>query len=152
MIVLRKNSFSPVARRRSIDSFVNELFNSDDFFKANFRTTPSVTYGTNVYEQDGNLVYETEMPGLQKDNVAIRLEDGVLFINGEIQRDETIKNEEFISAGRRYGKFERHFTLPEGVEVESPENINAKLENGILTVRLPLKQSLQPEVYEIKVD
>lgn len=150
MIVLRKN---PAANRNRhpVDRFFNELLNDDFFNFGNAGFTPQTVSGTNVYEADGNLVFETELPGLTRDNVKVKVEDGTLFISGDIQKDENIKNEQYLSMGRRYGTFERRFALPEGIEVDNPKKINATLENGILKVSLPLKQSLQPQTFEIEV-
>jgi len=152
MLVLRNNRLNPMmSGRRPINSFFNELFN-DDFFNVGQLSRSVPVAGANVYEQDGHLVYELEAPGLRKDDVKVRLEDGVLTISGELRRDDNIKIEQYISVGRRYGAFERRFALPEGAQVATPNKITAKLDHGILTVRLPLAESLQPEAYEIKVD
>jgi len=149
MLVLRRNT--PTRRaQHPVDSFLNEFLN-DDFFKfGNTRLASPTISGTNVYEADGNLVFETELPGLTRENVKVKLEENILTISGDVQKDENIKQEQYLNVGRRYGTFERRFNLPEGVEVE-PENLNAALENGILKVSLPLKESLQPQTYEIEV-
>ncbi len=150
MIVLRRNT--PARRaQHPADRFLNELLNDNFFNFGNARQSIPTFAGTNVYEAEGNLVFETELPGLSRENVKVKLEDNTLFISGEVQKDESIKQEQYLNVGRRYGTFERRFNLPEGIEVDAPDKINAALENGILKVSLPLKESLQPQTFEIEV-
>ena len=151
MLVLRRNSLTN-RHRSPFDNFFNELLNDPRFNTTGLRPSTPLTSGTNIYELEGNLVYEVELPGIDRDLVNVKLEDNQLTISGEIHKDENIKSEQYFSIGRRYGKFERAFELPENVVVENPKKINAKLENGILKISLPLKESLQPQTYEIKVN
>lgn len=150
MLVLRRNGTNTLANRQraGFDNFFNDVwFNTE-------RLRPAIAWNAdvNLYEAGGNLVYEFELPGINRDEINVKLEDNRLTINGEIRKDEHVKNEQYFSVGRRYGKFERIFELPENVVVENPNKINAKLDNGILKISLPLKESLQPQTYEIKVN
>lgn len=151
MLMLRnKNTnVAPYRQRTTLDNFLNEFFN-DDIFNWSPATTLTVA-GTNVYEDKGNLVFELELPGVERNDIKVRLEDHTLIVSGEIKRNEKIKENQYYSMGRRYGAFERRFSLPEDVIVESGKKVNAKLENGVLMVRLPLQKSLQPESFEIEV-
>lgn len=149
MLTLR----TPLAQRaRSLDTFLNQ-FLSDDFLRwPEVRWSFPMTAGTNVYEQDGQLVFEVELPGVKRQDVKVRLEDHTVFISGEVRPDESVKDNQYWSQGRRFGRFERRYQLPENAVVESAKKINAKLEDGILKVSLPLKESLKAEAYDIKVD
>lgn len=106
---------------------------------------------TDIYEKEGKLVYETELPGVRKEDIDLRVEDNRLIISGEVKRDERIEEEDYLRIGRRYGRFQRVFPLPE--EIEDPKKIQAKFEDGILKITVPLKESLKKEkVIEIKVE
>jgi HSP20 family protein len=106
---------------------------------------------TDIYEQDGKLIYETEMPGVRKEDVSVRMQDGRLIITGEVKRTEEIEEEDYYYTGRHYGRVQRVFALPEEA-VEDPKRIEARLENGVLRVVVPLKRSLrEAEAIEIKV-
>lgn len=135
----------------TLDTFLNQFF-GDDFLRwPEVRWSFPLTAGTNIYEQDGQLVFEVELPGVKRQDIKVRLEDHTLFIGGQVRQDEGIKENQYWSQGRRYGRFERRFQLPEQAVVEN-KNINAKFEDGILKVSLPLKESLKAEAYDIKVD
>ena len=105
-----------------------------------------------IYLKDGELVYEVELPGVRREDVHIKVENDRLIISGEVKRDETIKEENYIRMGRRYGKFQRSFPLPEE-DIEDPKKIHAELRDGILRVFVPLKEEARKreEVIEIQV-
>jgi len=118
-----------------------------------FDWTPFEAFGrTDIYEKDGKLVYETELPGVKKDEIEIKVEDGRLVISGEVKRDERIEREHYFRIGRRYGKFQRCFPLPE--QADDPKKIKASFEDGILRVTVPLRESLKEKEkpIEIKVE
>lgn len=152
MLVLRNKKFNPIPyqQRTVVDNFLSGFFN-DSFFNTTPSTRAAALAGANVFEDQGSLVFELELPGVSREDLKVRLEDHTLTISGEIKRDQMINEEQYLSLGRRYGTFERHFGLPDDAAVESQKEINAKLENGILKVRLPLQKSLQPETFEIEV-
>ena len=118
-----------------------------------FDWTPFEAFGrTDIYEKDGKLVYETELPGVKKDEIEIKVEDGRLVISGEVKRDERIEREHYFRIGRHYGKFQRCFPLPE--QADDPKKIKASFEDGILRVTVPLRESLKEKEkpIEIKVE
>ncbi|MFQ6090566.1 MAG: Hsp20/alpha crystallin family protein, partial [Candidatus Bipolaricaulia bacterium] len=107
---------------------------------------------TDIYEDEerGALIYETELPGVRREDIGIRVEDDRLIVCGEVKRDERIEEEDYLRIGRRYGQFQRVFPLPEGID--DPKKIQAKFENGILRITVPLKESLKKEkAIEIEV-
>jgi len=107
--------------------------------------------GTDVYEQDGTLFYETELPGLQKRAINVQIHDNRLIVTGEIKRNEEINEENYFRMGRRYGRFQRTFLLPEQA-VDDVKKISAKFQDGILKISVPLNESLKgPDPIEISV-
>ena len=87
-----------------------------------------------IIEKDDALIVTAELPGVAMKDVDITLEDGVLTIRGE-KKEEKKESEEgrFHMWERRYGSFQRAFTLPKAVDAGK---ITAKFENGVLTIML----------------
>jgi len=90
----------------------------------------------NVEETKDELLLSAELPGMTHDNIAIDLENNVLTISGEKTEERTEGDEErrYHLWERRYGNFQRSFTLPRTVKAE---DIQASFDNGILRVRMP---------------
>jgi HSP20 family protein len=127
---------------RLFDEFVR------DFEDIGFDFMP--TYDrTDIYEMDGNLVFETELPGMKKEDIEIKVQEGRLVISGQCRRSEEVKEERYFRIGRRYGRFQRVFPLPESIGDQS--KIKARFLDGILKVIIPLKESLKGKGKPIEI-
>jgi HSP20 family protein len=90
-----------------------------------------------VSEHDGNYVLRAELPGLNPSDVKLEMTDEAVIIEGErkIQHQETKGGVQITE--RKYGRFYRAIPLPEGADVEKAQ---AKYENGVLEVTVPLTE------------
>ena len=75
-------------------------------------------------------------------------DDRVLKISGERKKEEEQNNDKWHRIERSYGKFLRHFRLPENTKVDE---VNASIENGVLTVTVPKQTQPKPEVRAIEI-
>lgn len=96
-----------------------------------------------IAEKDKFFELTAELPGLDENNIEIKLSDGNMLIRGE-KREEFEENKKgYYLSERHYGAFERIFNLPKGID---PERIEASFSKGILTVKLPKKpEAIKPE-------
>ena len=101
-----------------------------------------------IYE-DGNhaLVIKAELPDMTREDIDITVDNGTLTIKGDKKLSDQVKNEQFHRVERRYGAFSRSFSLPQTVDTAK---VGADYKNGILTIRLPLREDAKPR--QIKVD
>lgn len=90
---------------------------------------------TDIIESDDMLELAVELPGLEKKDVEISVEEGVLTLRGE-KLEERKENEDnkYHLFERIYGSFQRTFVLPRSVD---PTKITAEFANGVLKVFLP---------------
>ncbi len=90
----------------------------------------------NVEETQDELILSAELPGMKQEEVSIELENNVLTIGGEKSEERTEGDEErrYHLWERRYGAFQRSFTLPRTV---SADDIDATYEDGVLTIKMP---------------
>ena len=93
------------------------------------------------------LVLKAELPDMTREDIDITVENGMLTIRGEKKLASDVKDEQFHRIERRYGTFSRSFSLPQTVD---PNKVSAEYKNGVLTVRLPLREEAKPR--SIKVD
>ena len=96
---------------------------------------------------DHELVLKAELPDMSRDDIDINIENFVLTVKGEKKVSTEVKEEQYHHAERRYGTFSRSFSLPQTVDTGK---VAAEYRNGVLTVRLPLREEAKPR--QIKVD
>lgn len=86
------------------------------------------------------------MPGVSKENVKIKLEDGNLVLMGRIDYDSAL-NKKYVLKETETGNYYRRFKIADSID---ESKIDAKLENGILNVKLPKHERVKPKTIEIK--
>jgi HSP20 family protein len=96
---------------------------------------------------DHELVLKAELPDMNREEIDITVENFVLTIKGEKKFSNDVKEEHYHHVERRYGTFSRSFSLPQTVDAGK---VAAEYKNGVLTVRLPLREEAKPR--QIKVD
>src|SRR5262245_9301527 len=101
-----------------------------------------------IYQNgDHEVVLKAELPDMTREAIDISVEKGSLTIKGEKKFSNDVKEDQFHRIERHYGAFTRSFTLPETVDAGK---VTADYKNGVLTVRLPLREEAKPR--QIKVD
>jgi HSP20 family protein len=96
---------------------------------------------------DHEVVLKAELPDMTREDIDITVDNGTLTIKGEKKLSTEVKEEQFHRIERRYGTFSRSFSLPPTVDAGK---VAAEYKNGVLTVRLPLREEAKPR--QIKVD
>lgn len=110
------------------DSFFDEIFQPLQMRNVN------VGPATNITENEKEIVMDVVLPGLQKSDVKISVENGRLSIIYEQELKNEIKNDNLVRKEFSFSSFNRSFKLPENVDENS---ITSKLESGILKINIP---------------
>jgi HSP20 family protein len=110
---------------------------TDDMMK------PSV----DVCEEDSQIIFEAELPGMSEKDIEVTVREGVLTLRGEKKFEREDAKADYRVSERSYGRFERSFRLPEGSDTD---NISAEFERGVLTIRVPKK--VEPEKVQKKIE
>jgi len=105
---------------------------------------PLVDIGENEHE----YLIKAELPGIEKEQVKVTVENGMLLIAGERTVDEENKTHKHHRVERLYGSFLRSFSLPDDAD---GTKIKAEFKNGVLKVHLPKSEAAKPKSIEIKV-
>jgi HSP20 family protein len=112
-------------------------------------TTGSWVPPVDIYQNgEHELVLKAELPDMTREDIDIRVEDGTLTIRGEKKLATDIKEEQFHRVERRYGVFSRSFSLPPTVDTTK---VSADYRNGVLTVKLPLREEAKPRQVKVEV-
>lgn len=118
-------------------------FRDFGFTSGNTWVPPVDIYQTGEHE----LVLKAELPDLSREEIDVTVENFVLTLKGEKKLAPEVKEEQFHHIERSYGSFSRSFSLPRTVDASK---VAADYKNGVLTVRLPLREEAKPR--QIKVD
>jgi len=128
----------------------NQLFN--ETFARAFgdpeATSRAWVPAVDIYETGENLVLQAELPGINPDDVEIRVEDNTLYLKGERKFEKEVKEENFHRVERSYGTFARSFALASSID---SDKVKAEYKNGILTLTLPKREEAKPKTIKINV-
>lgn len=116
---------------RTLSSWLDEVF--DDAFKW---TEGAFVPEMNVYETESTFEITFELPGMNRENIDISLDENVLTVSGERKshHEEGENGYRFHRVESRYGSFSRSLPLPNIVD---RENVNATYDNGVLAISIP---------------
>ncbi len=99
-----------------------------------------------IEETEDAFSIKAELPGVEKDNVSINIDKGVLTIKGEKKTETEDKKRHRVECS--YGSFVRSFTLPQSVNVD---DVEAEYNNGILNLTIPKSEEAKPKEIEVKI-
>jgi len=102
-----------------------------------------------ITEDDKEYLIKAEIPEVDKKDVKVTVQDGVLTLTGERKQEKEEKGKKFHRIERSYGSFVRSFTMPDDV---SEEKLKAEFKDGMLLVHLPKAEKPKPKAIEVKVD
>jgi len=146
MRVARWQAFNPVWNQ--LHQFQNEMNRLFDRWGTDPGLAESSFPLVNLHEDGNQLIVEAELPGLKMDDLEI-------FVTGNNQL--TLKGERRFTAPekgvkhrveRGFGSFTRTLTLPFPVDAN---NVDARFENGVLTIKLAKHESAMPRKIQVKV-
>ena len=101
-----------------------------------------------IFEKDGSLVVKAELPGVKKEDIDVKLEQGELVIRGERRVESEVKEDEYYRMERSQGSFYRCIPMPFDVQ---PEHITADFADGLLEVHISRQEQSKPMPKKIEV-
>jgi HSP20 family protein len=100
-----------------------------------------------ISETDKAIEISAEMPGLERKDVEISIDDDTLTIRGEKKIEENPKDKNVQLSERSYGVFLRVLQLPPGID---PSSVQATMSNGVLKIAIPKPAKSEPKKIEVK--
>lgn len=101
-----------------------------------------------VFEKNGHLIVKAELPGVNKEDVKVEMDDGDLVIDGERKAESEVREQDYYRMERTYGSFHRRLPIPFDVK---PEQIKATYSDGVLEIQIPKPARTSPEPKKINV-
>jgi HSP20 family protein len=100
-----------------------------------------------IFETENEIVVKAELPGVDRKDITLNLENNVLTVKGERKFEKETKEENYHRIERSYGGFSRAFSIPATVD---EEKIRADYHDGILRIALPKKEQVRPKQIRIE--
>ena len=126
-------------------SLLPEKFYLDDFFD-DFVPMPKMPKNEmkcDIYEKGGKVHIELDVPGFNKEDVKVDLDDGILTIAASKHEDKEEKEKNYYRKERSFGSFKRQFNVGNVKENE----IDAKFNNGVLKISFPKEEQKQSKKF-----
>jgi HSP20 family protein len=140
--------YDPFRDLRTLQEEVNRLFSTNltrGFGEEGIGRgawNPSV----DIYENKDHIVLEAELPGMNRDDFELSVENNVITLRGERQFEKKDDTDNYHRVERSYGSFTRSFTLPQTV---SADGATAEYKNGVLRVVLPKREETKARKIQI---
>jgi HSP20 family protein len=100
-----------------------------------------------ISENENTIMVRASLPGFNPDDIDVQVENGILTIRAEHDEEEEESGERFYRRERTWGSVSRRVVLPRDVRGDAVE---ADLENGVLTLRIPKSEEAKPKRIQIK--
>ncbi len=131
--------FDPVRElgtlQREMDDLFKRMFGSNQ--EIGERNMLTATPTANSFIKDGVFHLEAELPGVDTDNLDVRIADGNLVIHGERRSSHKTKDVDYLLQESSLSTFERRMPLPAGANIEKA---HASYQNGMLEVTVPIEE------------
>ncbi len=108
--------------------------------------TTSWSPSVDIFETEGEIVVKAELPGMDRKDIQLNLENNVLSLRGERKFQKETKDDNYHRIERSYGVFSRAFSIPATVD---EERIRADYKDGVLKIVLPKKDQAKPKQIKI---
>ncbi|NIV98401.1 Hsp20 family protein [Candidatus Saccharibacteria bacterium] len=136
--------WNPWREMSTLQHRINHLFN-EPFFRSG--EDDELRMGTwypavDMFDDDDKIVIKAELPGMDKKDISVDIENRVLTLSGERNYDNEVKEENYYRRERATGKFKRAFNLPADVDAD---NIKADFKDGVLRVEIPKPEEQKPK-------
>lgn len=143
--------WDPVRELAEMSDRLNRIFARPEGRRENGKEMLAVADwlpSVDISETDTEYYIQAELPGLNKGDVKITLEDGVLTLQGERKQEKEEKGTRYHRVERSYGRFVRSFALPDSVD---EAKVSAEFKDGVLQIHLPKSEQAKPKAIEVKV-
>ncbi len=143
-MTLMRTSFPNLLNER----WLTDLFDNERFFDANWLKRVQEMPAVNVVEKEKEFEIQVAAPGLTKKDFNITVENDVLTVAVEKEEEKEEKETNFTRREYNYTNFMRSFNLPENIKAEK---MDARYENGVLTLLLPkeVMAKVKPKAIEV---
>jgi len=102
-----------------------------------------------IIDEKDQIIAKAELPGVNKEDIKVTLNDNTLTIRGERKEEQETKKENYYCCERVHGNYSRTISLPVNID---KEKIKSSFKNGVLEIILPKAKESKPKEIDIKLE
>jgi len=150
LIKTQRPTWPSITRLADLSDEISRIFDSSlNGYSRASQLLGAWTPPLDLYEDKENFVLKAELPGVNKDDVSVSIQDGCLSITGERKSETHKEDTEVHHTERFFGRFQRSVTLPAAV---AADKVKAQYKDGMLTVTLPKTEEAKPKQIDVSVN
>ena len=140
LLTLKQNDMNLIRKQTPFFSLVDEFVNQD--WNTKLHSSSTTNPAVNIIERETQFDIELAVPGMQKDNFEIEMEEGILSITANQEEEKASEKEKFTRREFSYNSFRRSFNVPDSVDLSK---IDANYSEGVLHISLPKRKEALPQ-------
>lgn len=143
--------WDPLKELEDVSSRLNRLFGRSvarTESNQEMLALPEWTPSADISETDTSYLIKAEIPGVNKEDVKVTLQDGILTISGERRQEKEEKGKKYHRIERSYGSFVRSFRMPDDADESA---VKAEFKDGMLNVTLTKSAKAKPRSIDVSV-
>lgn len=144
LVPAKEMCFLPWSGFRALEKELDRIFGGEHPISSG-TWAPAVDF----HESKDAYVIEADLPGLKREDIEVTVVNDVVTLKGERKSESEQKEGGYHCVERRYGRFERSFRLPSGVDTTK---VTAHFEQGVLKVTLPKPETAKPKQIEVQMN
>lgn len=134
----------------TLTDWFDDLLDTSFFSGSNRNISNTIWPKVDIIESDNEYKVHADLPGLEKKDINITIENGVLSISGEKKEEKKDKKDgRYSYYERSYGRFCRSFNLPDHVDAD---HVDASYKDGVLELTIKKTEKAKPKAIEVKVN
>lgn len=141
---MKKRMYNQIEPWKGVEEWMNRPFR--DWF-GKFGHSESLP-SANIKETDEHYEIDLAVPGMDKGDFDIRIENGMLIVSAEQKTEQKEEKDNFVHQEFSYQSFQRTFSLPDGADAES---IEARYDNGVLHIMIPRVEEEEKPIKKIEI-
>ncbi|KTD20301.1 Hsp20/alpha crystallin family protein [Legionella londiniensis] len=135
--------------RDYFNTMLNQFLRPFDYEEGKSAETNLWSPAVDIKEKNDKYIVIADLPGVEKDNIDVSLENNTLTIKGERKYEKKEEEEGFSRIERMQGQFYRRFVLPESTD---ESKIKAKYKKGVLEITIPKKENTKAKKITVQVE
>jgi HSP20 family protein len=144
---MQLTQWNPFIELDQIQQRLNRLF-LDQKTKAGEEPFADFSPAVDIQETETEFIVKADLPDVKKEEVKVRVQEGILAIEGERKLEKEEQGKRFHKIEREYGRFVRRFALPSEIDADK---VRAEFKNGVLNVVLPKAPAAKPKAIDVNI-